>query len=84
MQIYKIEFQKAARKFLEKQDKKQRLRLYKAIYKLPYGNDIKHLIGTNFYRLRVGDYRVLYEINNGICLITIINIDNRGQIYKKL
>ena len=84
MQIYKIEFQKAAQKFLDKQDKKQRLRLYKAIYKLPYGSDIKHLLGTNIYRLRVGDYRVLYEINNGICLITIINIDNRGQIYKKV
>lgn len=31
MQTYKIEFEKAAQKFLEKQDKKQRLRLYKAI-----------------------------------------------------
>lgn len=41
MKTYKIKFEKAAQKFLDKQDKTQRLRLYKAIYKLPSGTDIK-------------------------------------------
>lgn len=83
MQTYKIEFEKAAQKFLDKQDKKQRLRLYKAIYKLPEGQDIKKLKGHDLYRLRVGDYRVLYTIDNGIRLINIENINNRGQIYNE-
>ncbi|MCC8160538.1 MAG: type II toxin-antitoxin system RelE/ParE family toxin [Oscillospiraceae bacterium] len=84
MQTYKIEFEKAAQKFLEKQDKKQRLRLYKAIYQLPNGTDIKRLTGLNIYRLRVGNYRILYTIDEVIRLIDIVNIDNRGQIYKAL
>ena len=45
MQIYRIEFEKAAQKFLEKQDKARRLQLYKAIYKLPSGTDIKKMKG---------------------------------------
>lgn len=83
MQIYKIEIEKAAQKFLEKQDKNQRLRLYKAIYKLPDGADIKKLAGLDLYRLRVGNYRIIYTIENEIRLITIENIDNRGQVYNK-
>lgn len=84
MPIYKIKFEKAAQKFLDKQDKRQRLRLYKAIYKLPDGEDIKKLKGYDLYRLRVGNYRVTYTIDNVIRLINIKNINNRGQIYKQL
>lgn len=84
MQTYSFKFEKAAQKFLEKQDKQQRIRLYKAIYKLPYGNDIKKLKGYNLYRLRVGDYRIIYAIDNGIHLINIENIDNRGDVYKNI
>ena len=83
MQIYKIEFEKAAIKFLEKQDKTQRLRIYKSIYKLPEGTDIKKLQGYNLYRLRVGNYRILYSIDDTVKIITIENIDNRGDIYKR-
>ncbi len=84
MQIYKIEFEKAAQKFLNKQDKTQRLRLYKAIYKLPNGTDIKKMKGYNLYRLRVGDCRILYSIDEVVKIITIENIDNRGDVYKRL
>lgn len=84
MQIYRIKFEKSAQKFLDKQDKNQRLRLYKAIYKLPEGQDIKKLSGHNLYRLRVGNYRIIYSIDNVIYLINIENIDNRGQIYNRI
>lgn len=83
MQIYKVEFEKAAQKFMERQDKVQRIRLYKAICKLPNGTDIKKLQGHNLYRLRVGAYRILYRIDEVIRVITIENIDNRGDVYKR-
>ena len=51
MRIYKIKIEKAAQKFLDKQDRNQRLRLYKAIYQLPGGTDIKKLSGHDLYRL---------------------------------
>ena len=83
MTIYKIEFEKAALKFLEKQSKQQRVRLYKAIYKLPEGTDIKKLKGNDLYRLRVGNCRIIYSIKNDLKIINIENIDNRGDIYKR-
>lgn len=50
---YKIKFRPKAIKFIEKQDKIQRMRIYKAIYDLPNG-DVKKLAGRkNEYRLRV-------------------------------
>lgn len=53
MMIYKIKIRPKALKFIEKQDKFQRLRIYKAIYNLPNG-DIKKMVGCkNEYRLRV-------------------------------
>lgn len=84
MLTYKIIFEKEAQKFLDKQDKNKRLRLYKAIYKLPEGTDIKKIKGYNLYRLRVGDCRVLYTVDEAIRLIDIEDIDNRGDIYKRL
>ncbi|MCM1047540.1 MAG: type II toxin-antitoxin system RelE/ParE family toxin [Clostridiales bacterium] len=85
MPTYKIVFEKEAQKFLDKQEKSKRLRLYKAIYKLPQGTDIKKLKGCgNLYRLRVGDCRILYTVDEVIKLIDIENIDNRGDVYKRL
>jgi mRNA interferase RelE/StbE len=84
MQTYRIEFEKAAQRFLDKQDKSQRIRLYKAIYRLPDGTDIKKIKGHNLYRLRVGDYRILYNVDDVIKVITIENVDNRGNVYKRL
>lgn len=50
---YKIEFRPKALKFIEKQDRIQRLRIYRAIYNLPNG-DVKKLAGhKNDYRLRI-------------------------------
>lgn len=81
---YRIELNKKSQKFIKSQQPKQQERLLKAIYKLPDG-DVKALSGfKDVYRLRVGDYRVIYELHNDVLLILIVNIGNRGQIYNKL
>ena len=50
---YKILIKTQVLKFIEKQDKVQKMRIYKAIYNLPRG-DVKKLAGCkNDYRLRV-------------------------------
>ncbi len=56
------------------------------IEKLPEGNDIKELKGKRgrgLYRLRVGDYRIIYTIDNGKLIIHVIDAGNRGDIYKR-
>lgn len=83
---YEYNIRKKAMKFINKQDKEQQERIFKAIYVLPALGDIKKMIGEdNLYRLRVGDFRILFEMSaksNTITLIDVTNADNRGQIYK--
>lgn len=43
--------------------------------------DVKRLKGMDTYRLRVGDYRILFEIENEI--IKILKIGHRKNIYKR-
>lgn len=81
---YKIFIDKKAEKFIRKQGKKEQERLLKAVYKLPAGTDIKKLKGVEMFRLRVGDYRILYTINEETKVIMIENIDNRGDVYKRV
>ena len=51
--IYTVKIRPKALKFIEKQDKTQRIRIYEAIYNLPKG-DVKKMVGyKNEYRLRV-------------------------------
>ena len=61
-----IEYKKKAVKYINYCDKDTKKRLKKAIEKLPFG-DIKRLSGLkNEYRLRVGDLRVLFSIEDNI------------------
>lgn len=84
MNKYTIQFEKAAIKFLKKQDTPTRNRLLKAINQLPSGTDIKRLQGyDNLYRMRISDIRVIYSIEETLRVINIENIGNRGEIYKR-
>lgn len=80
---YKIEFDKRAVKFISKQPKPQRERIFKAIYQLPHTGDIKAMRGyEGCFRLRVGDYRIIYTVDNNILVVRVIEVGNRGDIYK--
>ncbi|MGN0456950.1 MAG: type II toxin-antitoxin system RelE/ParE family toxin [Acutalibacteraceae bacterium] len=80
---YRIEFDKRAVKFISKQPKPQRERLFKAIYMLPLSGDIKAMQGhQGYFRLRVGDYRVIYTVDDNVLIVRIIEVGNRGDIYK--
>lgn len=75
-----IRYSKQASKFLQKQPKQIQLRIMKAIAKLPAG-DVKKMQGqSNYYRLRVGDYRIIFTHDNVILLVE--KIGNRGEVYK--
>lgn len=83
--MYRIIIKKSAEKFLRKQDKQTQQKLYNVIKLLPNGNDTKKLKGfENKYRLRVNNYRIIYDKYDDKFIIEVINIDNRGQVYKSL
>ena len=74
-----IVYSRSSLKFLKKQNAETRNRIVAAIENLPNG-DVKELNGINLFRLRVGDFRVLYDENGTI--LTVVKIGSRGQIYK--
>lgn len=82
--MYQIIIKKKAKKFIDKLSANERKRVVSAIVRLPDGEDIKKLRGhDDLLRLRVGDYRVVYTIDNGKLIVYIIDIDNRGDVYKR-
>ena len=76
-----VKYTKQAGKTLISMNEPIKSRVIRGIDLLPHG-DIKKLHGyLNTFRLRVGDYRVLFSIENDI--ITIQSILPRGEVYKR-
>lgn len=77
-----VRYDKIAVKHIEILDRTNKQRLKTAIEKLPFG-DIRKLKGyQNDYRLRVGNFRVLFLLKNDI--ITIKDVLPRGEAYKRI
>lgn len=82
--MYRIVIKKKAKKFIDKLPKNEKIRVVKAIQMLPNGEDIKKLKGhSNLLRLRVGDYRIIYTVDNGELVVIVIDAGNRGEIYNQ-
>ncbi len=65
--MYHVIIQKKAKKFIDKLPHKEQMRIVSAIGQLPNGEDIKRLTGhDNLFRLRVGNYRIIYTVGHGI------------------
>jgi mRNA-degrading endonuclease RelE of RelBE toxin-antitoxin system len=75
-----IKYSKKSVKYINNADKATKKRLKEAIEKLPSG-DIKKLKGAkDGYRLRVGDLRILFAIDDDTVFIE--DIKPRGQAYR--
>lgn len=74
-----IQYSNQAMKFLERQTAANRQRIIRAIEKIPEG-DIKKMHGEPNKRLRVGDYRVIF--NDKGFIIFVYRIETRGDVYK--
>jgi mRNA interferase RelE/StbE len=85
MESYKIEFSKSAEKELNEIDQKFIARILKKIKSLavdPFSIS-KRLVARAGYRLRVGDYRVIFDIFEDEKLIFISKIAHRKDVYRK-
>jgi mRNA interferase RelE/StbE len=82
---YEIYIERYAQKQIRKLDNKDIPIIKAAIARLaenprPYGY-IK-LKGENAYRIRTGKYRIIYEVNDDIVLVTVVSVGHRKNIYK--
>lgn len=85
MATYRIELKKSARKNLAQLPKDVQHRIGEAINALandPRPDGCKKLQGyEDTYRIRIGDYRVIYEVHDGLLLIYVLRIADRKDVY---
>lgn len=82
--MYRITFKKSVLKILAQINEPHYGAITKAIYSLasnPRPQGYKKLKGRDGYRIRVGDYRIIYEIFENELLIDVINLGHRRDIY---
>jgi len=82
---YKIFIKRSAQKSLAKIDKKNREKIIETIYNLegnPRPENCKKLKGREGWRIRIGNYRVIYEIDEKEKRINVLFIGHRQLIYK--
>lgn len=82
---YTLRFEQAARKALQKkihpQDAARVRETMEALTGNPYPRQSLKLRDREGYRLRVGDYRVIYEVDEDEAIITVLQIGHRQGIY---
>ena len=85
MNPYRIEFRPAALRELRKIDRSTQPRIQGAIALLaqdPRPPASRPLRGREGYRLRVGDYRIIYNIEDEVLLIVIVTVGHRRDVYQ--
>lgn len=83
---YKIFIEKSAQKALAKITEKEQDRIIEAIRNLsenPRPIRVKKLSGREAWRIRVGNYRIIYEIQDDKLVIIVISIGHRREIYRQ-
>lgn len=80
--MYRIVIKKRAKKFIDKLPKNEKIRIVAAIEELPNGKNIKPMRGHDLlWRLRVGNYRIIFTKDNNEYVVIAIDAGNRGEIY---
>lgn len=85
MASYKIEVTRAARKAIEKLPKEAVRAVTAAIRDLvedPCPHGYTKLSGQPGYRVRVGVYRIIYEIKDDVLVVVVVAVGHRKDIYR--
>ena len=85
MSKYRIELRPAAVKALRRIDPQDRGRVQGAIALLgedPRPPGARALQGRDRYRVRVGNYRIIYTIRNDILVVVVVTVGHRRDVYE--
>ena len=82
---YRVEISKKAEKELKNIDRNTALRI--GIRLMALGNEPRprqsvKLKGTDFHRLKVGDYRVIYQIKDSEEIVNVLSVGHRREVYR--
>lgn len=83
---YRLVIKPSACRELERLEDQWLRRADEAIRKLadnPRPHGAKKLSGVPLYRIRVGTFRIVYEVNDAQHLVTVVTIGHRREVYRK-
>ena len=84
--VYDVKFSPAADRALSKLDLQDQRRIIRRVEDLavnPRPPGVKKLAGpAALWRIRVGDYRVIYQIKDEVLLVLVVNVGHRGDVYR--
>jgi mRNA interferase RelE/StbE len=87
MVSFEIQWKASAKKEFKKIDKVEIPKILKEIEKLslePYPTNHKKILGTeHIFRIKIGNYRVIYSVKNKQLVIEIIRVRHRKEAYRK-
>ena len=86
MSDFTLRIEKTPRKFLKTLNLSDKKRIDVALTLLsenPIPPKAKKLAGRDGYRIRVGDFRIIYEIQKSVLVVLVIDIGHRREIYRK-
>jgi len=87
MDSYNIEWKHSAARELRKLPREAVLRILQAVEQLatePYPHGVRKLVGAQHtYRIRVGDYRVVYNVVSSTFIIQIVRVGHRRDVYNR-
>ncbi|TQF05167.1 type II toxin-antitoxin system RelE/ParE family toxin [Kitasatospora acidiphila] len=87
---YAFRFTTHARRQLRSIGQAEALRILAALTPLgddPYADNlnVRKLAGQDgLYRLRVGDYRLIYQVHDQVLVVLVVNVGNRRDVYRNL
>ncbi len=82
---YRVVFTKHAARSLKKLplEVKERIRLTLLRIQVRPFDYLEKLINPPYYKLRVGDYRIIIDVINNDLVILVVEVGNRRSIYKR-
>lgn len=86
--IYRVIFKQSVLKDMKRIPAHVRKGVWSVVEELkgdPYVGGAKKIQGyEDLYRIRIGKYRIIYEVAKKICIITVIKVGHRKDVYKDL
>jgi mRNA interferase RelE/StbE len=83
---YRVEVRPAAEKSLRRIDPSMRARIRGAVALLaidPRPPASRRLRGRDGYRVRIGDYRILYRIEDDVLVVVVVTVGHRREVYER-
>ncbi len=83
---YAVRYERRVEKQLAALPRREQMRIIAAVERLaldPFASpNVKALVGTDAYRLRVGSYRVIYLLDSRDLIVIVVDVGDRKDVYR--